>query len=453
MSEPETAERSRRGLTFWGLVTLVPWIIVIRAARAPIRDNSFLWHIRAGTIQADAGAVLTTDPFSYTFGGDPWRTQSWLADLLYGWFDDRVGLAFTPWMLGVLAALILTGAGLAVWAETRSRPALAVSSILTGLLLVPFLNPRPVIWSFLFLALLVLVERDRRLRWTLPLLFWVWASVHGSFPLGALYLVLRVMQDREWNRIRREAPAIVLAVFVTAHGWGIVDMFRAFGANGEALSLMSEWGPPDIVSWGLVTFLVGLLALVAGGAWERIQPRDLWMIVPVVVIALSSARFLLPGWLLLVTVVSRAFVLVERTSLGRRPLRGGMGLGVFIVVLPFLLPGGSHLDEERFPVKLVAKAGPGRLLHDDVIGGYIVYALWPERQVLVDDRAELYGSFLRDFVDARDGKPAWGRFVDSTGAESAILRRDTALAQLLGERGWAEVDEEGPFILLIAGSD
>ncbi len=64
------------------LFMMLPWLGIVIAARRPIRDNSFLWHLSAGARQLDAGQVLTVDPFSYTFGGADWRTQSWLADLL-----------------------------------------------------------------------------------------------------------------------------------------------------------------------------------------------------------------------------------------------------------------------------------------------------------------------------------------------------------------------------------
>ena len=59
---------------------LVGVLIAVRASEA-IRDNSFLWHIRAGSLQIESGSVLTEDPFSFTAAGEPWRTQAWLIEL------------------------------------------------------------------------------------------------------------------------------------------------------------------------------------------------------------------------------------------------------------------------------------------------------------------------------------------------------------------------------------
>ncbi|MEX0946687.1 MAG: hypothetical protein WD064_04920, partial [Acidimicrobiia bacterium] len=82
---------------------LLPLFAAVIAARLPVRDNSYLWHVRAGTLQIERGEVLTTDPFSFTAMGRPWRTQSWLADLLYGWADNL-------WSLETVTPLVLTGA-------------------------------------------------------------------------------------------------------------------------------------------------------------------------------------------------------------------------------------------------------------------------------------------------------------------------------------------------------
>ena len=73
---------------------LAPFVALVAPLSRPISDNSFLWHVRAGTVQLDLGEVLRADPFSYTSGGEPWRTQSWLAELGYGWLErtfDGVG--------------------------------------------------------------------------------------------------------------------------------------------------------------------------------------------------------------------------------------------------------------------------------------------------------------------------------------------------------------------------
>ncbi|HSM46149.1 MAG TPA: hypothetical protein VK969_14135, partial [Acidimicrobiia bacterium] len=112
------AAQSARRLSIAHLALLLPWIAVAIDAFRPIVDNSFLWHVRAGTVQLERGSVLTTDPFSFTLGGEPWRTQSWLVELLYGWAEGLSGLGFVPIMLLVVPTLTFLGIGLIAYRDS-----------------------------------------------------------------------------------------------------------------------------------------------------------------------------------------------------------------------------------------------------------------------------------------------------------------------------------------------
>ena len=91
--DPGGAGAVQAALFLAHLVLLVPFVALVIDAWAPIRDNSFLWHIRAGELQANAGEVLVADPFSFTMLGERWLTQSWLAELLYSWGESNWGSA------------------------------------------------------------------------------------------------------------------------------------------------------------------------------------------------------------------------------------------------------------------------------------------------------------------------------------------------------------------------
>src|SRR5690606_2029863 len=98
----------RRRWSLPQLALLVPWVAVVIGAFQPVRDNSILWHIRAGGLQVDSGAVLTRDPCSFARFDGPWLTQSWLADVTYSWLHVRTDLRFTPWMLLILGLTTIT---------------------------------------------------------------------------------------------------------------------------------------------------------------------------------------------------------------------------------------------------------------------------------------------------------------------------------------------------------
>lgn len=432
---------TRRGLTLWHVVATLPWIVAVLVARSKMGDNSFLWHITAGRLQADAGSVLTADPFSLGRTGGAWRTQSWLADVLYAWADSLTGLSYVPWLRGVMAGLLFVAIAGIVFSIARSIPVTAVAVFLAALLAVPFLNPRPVIFSYLFLALLVLADRSVSLRWTIPPLFYVWASVHGSWVIGAVYLALRVLEMRDYRRIRNEAPFVALAVLVTAHGWGVFDYLRAFGASGQALELISEWAPPDLISIARAPFTIGLVVILVGATRGKITTRQVIFLLPLLWLGLSSSRSVLPVFILILPILALALGGLERFF--TRPLRGIAVVLAAIVVLPFVLDVDGGLDTARFPVDLVARAEGSTLFHDDVVGGYIIYSAWPRIQPLVDDRAELYGEDLVEFVQARSGAPSWKEYFDEYEFDLALVREEQAITQVLQLSGWETVGTSG----------
>src|SRR5690606_35004676 len=97
---------NRRRFTVWHAALLLPWVIASYGFARTFNDNSYLWHVRAGDIQLNQGSVISSDPFSFTKADYPWRTQSWLAELLYSRLDDAWGLASTPLVTTVCAALL-----------------------------------------------------------------------------------------------------------------------------------------------------------------------------------------------------------------------------------------------------------------------------------------------------------------------------------------------------------
>ncbi|MGH2393870.1 MAG: hypothetical protein ACRDGH_10320, partial [Candidatus Limnocylindria bacterium] len=445
-----------RRLTVRRLWLVAPFAGVLIGSAKPIRDNSFLWHVRAGSVQLQSGEVLRTDPFSFTMAGAPWRTQSWLLELGYGLLERWTGdLAWVPGLLMLAGSLTIVAALLAVYGEVR-RP---LPTALIGLGLVwlglPFLVPRPVLISSLLLALLVLALQ-RRMLWAVPLVIWVWAAVHGSFVIGLGLVALVWARNgggpRQWARTLGSA---VLVSFATAHGWHIWRVVLDFAGNRDALSFIQEWAPPRLTEIPALPYaaLIGLLFL--GAARGRIGRRDLWVVVPFVLFGLTAERALFPAALVLVPWAGRAWGDGDQpagiTGLAPRAqacLNWAM-LATLGIATVAVLSDARDIDRTRFPLAAVTALRPGPLFHDDRVGGYLIYAAWPERRVFVDDRAELYGGdFYRRFMDARQGRHEWQGLFESYGIEQALVREEEALVELLALNGWQEAYRDADYVLL-----
>lgn len=408
-------------------------------------DNSYLWHVRAGDLQIERGSVLTADPFSFTKLGEPWRTQSWLADVLYSLLDDVAGLEGSPFITASCAALTFLLLGLIAFRRSKSLVSVVMYLVASAVALAAFLNPRPVIFSFPLFAAVVLADDDRRTRWMVPFLLWVWASVHGSFFIGLAYLgsvaMIRGIDRRALARLLCAACVTLL----TAHGLGIVEILLDFGGNRQAVAVMSEWATPNLLSPPFIPVFLGILALVFLAQQGELGRREWLLVAPFLALALTANRSVPPAWIALSPVLSRVKLPINPNRRGS-PVAVVLALG--LLVFPFLLRPAEFIDSRRFPVAAAAHLTGHRVFHDDAVGGWLIYHQWPERQVYIDDRAELYGEQMLTFVDTRLVMKPWEREFEKWAIDQALLRPTDPLTQLLEASAWKETYRDENFVIL-----
>ncbi len=429
------------------LLLIVPWIALVIDAWAPVRDNSFLWHIRAGELQARAGEVLTADPFSFTMLGERWLTQSWLAELLYSWGEAQWGLGFVPPMLLVMTSITFLGIGLIAYRRSQSLTATVIVLLLTTVLTLTFLVPRPVIFSFALFAVVVVAWDRPATRWTVPFLFWIWASMHGSFVIGLAYIGLTIIAGADWKALPT-AIAAGLTTLLTAHGLGVLEFIFELSQAGDALALLSEWRRPELLSVALTPFLVGVGLIVVGAVRGKVTPRHLWLIVPFLLLALSSTRAVVPAWIALVPLLGTALGGIELGESRRFSAPAAAVFAAVVLVTPFLVRSDGALDEERFPVAAAAELVDVPTFHDDRAGGYLIWAEGPERLVYIDDRAELFGERMAEFVAVRDLETPWEPVFERDGVEQVMLRTDEELIDELSAAGWSKTYEDEFYVVL-----
>ena len=169
-------------------------------------------------------------------------------------FTTLSGLDFVPWLIAVVALIAVSFIGLSTFRETDSLAATAFALALVAWVGASFLSPRPVLFSYALLAALAAALGRPRLRWTLPLIVWLWAAIHGSFVVGIGLIVL--------HRIARKRP--LTAESGCVGGAGVVDGPRdrcIWTTSVEVLpeptgplDLISEWAPPNLTSPDLIPY-------------------------------------------------------------------------------------------------------------------------------------------------------------------------------------------------------
>lgn len=430
----------------------IPWIVAVIAGRLPIRDNSFLWHVRAGSLQIDQGSVLLADPFSFTRAGEAWRTQSWLLELGYAWLDDAFSLGYVQWLVTGMALLILTALMLMFAQSGGSLLPTVLLGSAAAWMGASFLSPRPVITSYLMIALVVLVGERPRLRWALPLIGWVWGSVHASFPLAIIYLLIVSLKSGDRKRLI-DPIALGLPTLFTAHGWGVVEFLTGFVSHRDALRFLTEWATPSLTSTQFLLVIPSVLVLMYGMSKDRLNKSDLWIIGFSLFAMVSSARSVFPSWIFLAPLLARSLhgLRIPGLNSDSQTSRITVVLGVVVLVLPFVIPtDGTGLSESKFPLDAAHELRPGaNIFHDDVAGGYLIYQNWPVTEVFVDDRAELYGAeMFEDVINTRSGTPQWREVFEEWEIDQVLARPDEALVEALVTDGWHISYEDDYFAVL-----
>lgn len=416
--------------------------VVAWRAVAQLSDNSFLWHVRAGTLQLDRGEVLRSDPFSFTAGGESWRTQSWLVELGYGGMERVTGsLQWVPTMMFLVMVTALAFVGLAVYRIVRdpTKTALAVAAVSwVGML---FLVPRPVIFSFLLLAaFVVILGHPDRLAWTLVPLSWLWAAIHGLFVVGLALVALEAVRRRSW-RLLGIGVAAGVTTLLTAHGGGTIQILLDFLENREALGFLSEWKRPEFFSLGLMPVIAVTATLVMAFVSRRLDTGFLTVAVPFVLMGALQLRSVFPSLIVLVPLASAALVTgqpTRRASGGRRTINMGIAVSIALLAVVGLARPIGRNTASLPPDAAVASLTEAEVFHGPGSGGLLIWSEYPHRKVFVDDRAELYGAeFFRDVVATLNGETGT-ELLDRFELDEALVKTRWALTDVLAREGWRE---------------
>jgi hypothetical protein len=428
------------------------FLVALIAARA-IRDNSFLWHIRAGAEQIARQRVISEEPFSFTMAGTPWRTQSWLIELAYGYAERAwVGLGWVNIMIFGLGAVTAALIGMSIYRGVRSPITTGFAMIVTVWLAGPFLQPRPVLASYLLLVVLVLVLQNRdRLIWLAVPIIWIWAGVHGSWIIGGALLFLEWIRTSD-SRVFKAGLVALVSTVMTAHGIGVWQILADFADSREALALMEEWKPPDFRDIVQAPYLLLAVGVVVAAIRGRLKPRDLIVILPFLIFGLTSRRAVFPAAIVVVPWASMALpaIKVPVASMSTRIAGTVVAVLALATTVPILLAPLGTLDEDVFPTAEIQEATRGlNVFHGSAVGGFLIYSEWPARLVYIDDRAELFGAGrLMEYDMARKGQyeEVFARY----GFDGALTRNDWALRSILAEDGWRVVAENETFTVFVS---
>lgn len=212
--------------------------------------------------------VTSTDPFSFNTVPGTWINQNWLSHVLFTLLQRGLGLD----SLGIWKIIVAIAIGWIVASTARalgaSRGVSALCAVAMALMGRPFYDVRPNLHTILLAAILIrwLAGYGRRTLhqcWPVPVLFILWANLHGGFLFGIVALLAASVTlaasatlAARRTRLRRQeirwpvltlVPLAGLAATIVSP-YGITNLTHPYvitmGPDASYWRQVKEWMPP-----------------------------------------------------------------------------------------------------------------------------------------------------------------------------------------------------------------
>ncbi|MCW2846817.1 MAG: hypothetical protein JWR90_791 [Marmoricola sp.] len=468
--EAETGSEPGKGDAVTRVLGWMPYLLLagllfgmVRAVTAPISNPDTFFHLRYGHEFLTHWSLRHPGHVS-TFGHRDWVPTQWASQMLMALTENAFGLAGVAWLSGLVVLTTVVTVFLVARRYADPLPA-AVVSLLAVLGMSANLTPRPQVVSYLLVLVVTHVwlrtAQDLRPRWWLVPLTWVWATVHGMWPIGALIglvAVLGIAIDQR-SRLADLRPVLlrllavpVLSLVAAAATPVGPRLYGAVLLVGGRAKFHSEWAPTDfhdrqaaiaalLVVVTLVIWLmvrrderpdwVSLLLLLMAAGWSayavRTVPLAAMMTVPFVAAALQS----LVGR-------SRPAPRRERAVVAAVVVAAVAAMTALVPVTadrPATVPGWLNPALDRLPDGTSVQA-------TDVMGGYLMWR-HPELNPVIDGYSDAYTTaWLQKQLDLQELKRGWDRTLRESKVRYALLPPKSALAYELGHlEGWRVLHE------------
>ena len=468
--------------------------LAVGLARKLLGDAGIGWHIRTGEWILQTGSAPRVDWFSSQMSGKPWYAWEWMYDAGIGAIHRGLGLngvvAFSALVIALTFALLFG----VMRARGTSLPiAVGVLLLAVSASSIHFLaRPHVVSWllTLIWFEVLRTFERDgdaRRLAW-LPVIMLAWVNLHGGFLVGfallAIYggcaLARTLLPGREPGDGRRARALAVAGVaafaltFANPYGYQLhVHIYQYLG-DRFLMNHINEFLSPDFHGMAQKCFAgLMLLSFVATASAKKLSASQMLVAAFAVYSGLYAARNIPVAAMLLAAMMAPQLSarlnegmecaevpervrasLVRLRDFGERMgaldsgLRGHVWVVTVIAAGLWVCAHGGRLasrqvmdadfDGKRFPLEAVGFLSRSGIREPvfcpDYWGGYLIYRLYPQMQVAVDDRHDLYGpEFLKNYLKVVKVEPGWEDALQGMRANWILFPKGSTLANVLRE--------------------
>lgn len=447
-----------------------------------MRGSDLWFHLAIGRWIMEHKSLPLVDGWSFTRNGQPWLQHEWLTDLLFQGVASSFGsysLVYLKWALLLATFLLLFHV---VWRLARDPLSSYLSVLLAAAVAAPFLDLRPHLMTTLgYTVLLCLTLSKKRPPLYLPLIFLVWANLHGGFFFGLMALGVllapTIISGPAADRLRASLIGLASALVCLLNPNGIkafaYPLKYAFDRS-SAFKQLDEWQPPflpvgthsALYPYAIAAFLLATAFLL----YRRWRGKDgpnwaaLGLVLLTLAMSLTSRRFIVLFAVSQSLITGPALAVLLGPITQRIPkliapaLAAVLGL---VCLYPYpLAPYAFHYltAEDDFPVEtcnyIEVNRLSGKVFSYYNWGGYLHLRTNGRMKVFIDGRADtVYDSetFLK-YLTVQRFQAGWKEIVEGSGAQYILWPRSSQgqpLAELVTSGRWKILSDDFVSVLLV----
>jgi hypothetical protein len=470
VGRPGRSVLDRTSVRITALLLLLTFAPIYESFRITAFTNGDIWwHLRTGLWILQNHAFPRDGLFSQ-YADRPWVASSWGFEALTAGAYKLLGLRALPVLLmGFKLALAAVTFLLARGWRGSFWCAILLSAIAQYVLVA--LQPLPILFSVLFFGvelLLLLQSRrcnDERLLFWLPMLFFLWANLHGQFLNGLLLLGLYLAAEftefllhisgvssfsaraHSLVKVSVIAGLSVVATLLTPYWF---QLFPSAFQTAYSKVLFEHFQEMQALDFRRPQHFVLLLVVMAAFlALGRQRSRDLFKLGVMGIFVMLAFRVQRDVWCVVFPAIAVIADAVADWQHEPEPRKSSQGwkwerrLVAVLVLVVFLaaiirIPSSKALMNQVsrvFPVKacdfIRANQLPGPLFNTYSWGGFLTWYL-PEYPVAIDGRLNLYGDEINErYFKVTDGTQRLETDLDFTRARTILLERNSAMMKAL----------------------
>ena len=438
-----------------------------RAVASPLSNTDTYFHLRFGAEFLDGWSLRHPGSVS-SFATASWVPTQWLPEVVMARTEQWFGLAGVAWLFGLMIVGLI--ATLYLSARRWAGPLLAAGLTCLALLAASKgLSMRPQVLSFLLVAVTTTAwlrtREDKRIRWWLVPLTWLWAMLHGMWPIGigiGAVAVVGMALDRDLPRrdLGRAALVPLLSAVAAALTPLGPSLYGGVLGVGDRSQFFSEWGAPDYTTFSCL--VLGLMLAITVVLMLRHGVRtyvDIALFLVAAVCAVWSWRTVPVAAMMLVPLAAvQAHGGRTRPAPPRR-LERVLVAAASVATLGVLAVAVPHTSDQppaqpTWVDPALSSLPPGtKVVNAWDWGGYLMWR-YPQLDLLMHGYGDTYTiDELQRITDISDLQPGWDDELRATGCTVAVLRPTGLAYALQHQMHWTVVHRSEAIVELKAPAD